>query len=302
MSRMQANSLSLPALLAPLALAACLLSACAQMQRLGPRPTPEPIIVTVAGSTDVRPLLIELTNVFTQRNPQLRFLLRGGGGRLGEQWLASGRADIAVSAALTPEADLPAGVLRIPIGFDALALVVHEANPADSLTTAQIRDLFSGHILDWNNLGAGGGEVLLVSREEGSAARALFERRLMGEESVARTAVVLSTGSDVVDFVASHQTAIGYAASSYLSGYKEPAPGGSAQAASFPRAPPAVKAVSIDGRSPSPADLASRNYPLTRPLFLLVRKDSPRPLQEFIEFAHSEEGQEIVARYLLPLR
>ena len=56
-----------------------------------------------------------------------------------------------------------------------------------------------------------------MSREEGSATRELFEERVMDEERVALTAVVMSTSSTVVEYVAAHRDAIGYVTSAYLS-------------------------------------------------------------------------------------
>ena len=307
----------LSVLLTPLTLAICLLSACALLEGSQARPTPTPVTVTVVGSTEMRPLLIELTAAYSERNPHLQFILRGGGSRLGEQWLASGRADIAASAAVYPDAELPADLVRIPIGLDGIALIVHNDNPVDALTLAQIRDLYRGRTLKWEDIqrdrrptpaaqlnwkDVGGGEVLLVSREEGSATRAFFEERVMGTDQVSWTAVVMPTSSDVVEYVASHRAAIGYVTSAYLSRTGESAEE-KRESGPLPAAiARAVKAVSVEGRLPYGADLVDHQYPLARPLYLFIRQSGEPALEDIVNFALGAEGQSIVARYHTPIR
>ena len=290
-----------PTLLTRLILAGCLLSGCALPSGSGATPTPEPVTLTIAGSTEMRPLLIELTAAYSERNPHVQFSLRGGGSRMGEQRLASGQADIAASTAAYPDAEIAAGLVRIPIGLDGIALVVHSDNPVNALTLAQIRALFGGRVLNWEEVG-GARDVLLVSREEGSATRELFEERVMDEERVALTAVVMSTSSSVVEYVAAHRDAIGYVTSAYLSQNGE---SDAEQRENTPQSAPAertVKAVAVEGRVPYGADLADYQYPLARSLYLLIDQSGDQSIQKFIDFALGEEGQDIVARFHVPIR
>lgn len=279
-----------------LALAACLFSACAQLQRQAEQPTPTPVTLTIAGSTEMRPLLTDLAAAYSEINPHLHVSLRGGGSQLGEQWLASGRADIAASAAGYPDTDLPADLVRILIGVDAIALIVHNDNPVEALTLEQIRDLFRGRALNWQNVGGRAANVLLVSREDGSAIRALFEERVMGEERVNLTAVVMSTGSEVIEYVAAHRAAIGYVSYAFLAQNGDPAaqrPDSGVQE---------VKALSVDGKMPFGPDLVDYQYPLVRPLYLLIRQNGAEAILEIIDFTLGEAGQNIVARYHIPVR
>ena len=291
----------LPTLLMRLILAGCLLSGCALPSGSRAIPTPEPVTLTIAGSTEMRPLLIELTAAYSARNPHVQFRLRGGGSRMGEQWLSSGQADIAASTAAYPDAEIPAGLVRTPIGLDGIALVVNSENPVEALTLEQIREIFRGRALNWGEVG-GARDVLLVSREDGSATRELFEERVMDEEGVALTAVVMSTSSNVVEYVATHRDAIGYVTSAYLSQNGESAAENRENAPSSAPVERTVKAVAIEGRMPYGADLAEYQYPLARPLYLLIDQSGDPLIQKVIDFALGEEGQEIVARYHVSIR
>ncbi len=289
-------------LLTRLILAGCLLSSCVFPQEDGAVPASAPLTLTIAGSTEMRPLLLELTSAYSERNPHVQFTLFGGGSRMGEQWLAAGQVDIAASTAAYPDAETPTGLVRIPVGLDGIAVVVNTDNPVESLTMVQVRDLFRGRALNWEEVGGAAREVLLVSREGGSATRELFEERVMDEGHVALTAVVMSTSSSVVEYVAAHPDAIGYVTSAYLSHTGMPPPSNGENASNTGTAEPTVKSVSVEGRMPYDTDLANHQYPLARALYLLFRQSGDPSIQRIVEFVLSEEGQAIIARYHAPIR
>ena len=289
-------------LLTRLILAGCLLSGCSWPQGAGAIPAPAPVTLTIAGSTEMRPLLLELTSAYSERHPHVQFTLLGGGSQMGEQWLASGQADIAASAAAYPDAETPAGLVRIPIGLDGIAVVVHSDNPVEALTLVQIRDLYRGRALNWGEVGGVARDVLLVSREDGSATRNLFEERVMDDDRVALTAVVMSTSANVGAYVAAHRDAIGYVTSAYLSQDGMPPAANDENTPDTGTAERTVKAVSIEGRVPFGADLTSHQYPLARALYLIFRQNDDPSIRKIVDFVLGEEGQAIIARYHAPIR
>jgi len=237
------------------------------------------------------PVLRELTAAYSKRHPNVLFAIRGGGSILGERWLENRRIDLAASTNFPNEAEPSATTMRIPIGLDGIAIVVHPDNPVSALTLAQLRDLYSGRLLDWQDVGGKAGDVLLVSREDGSATRMLFEARVMDEEGVTLTAVVMPTSEDVVGYVAEHPNAIGYVSRAYVmsdEAEQEQAIG--------------VNVVAVESRLPTKEEIAAQSYYLSRPIFLLRRKDDAARLQPFIDFVLSPAGQEIVAHFHVPIR
>lgn len=275
-----------------LLLSILLLAGCAQASVV----TPTPITITIAGSTEMRPVLNELTAAYSQRHPNVLFAIRGGGSILGETWLENQRIGLAASTRLPDEDDTPATIMRIPIGLDGVSVIVHPNNPVADLTLAQLRDIYSGKTLDWQDVGSGSGDILLVSREDGSATRMLFESRVMNEEGVSLTAVVMPTSEAVVDYVADHPNAIGYVSRAYvLAEDLLPTDGSQENLAG-------VRLVPVESRLPTSEDIRTQRYHLTRPIYLLRRQADTTQLQPFIDFVLSPVGQEIVARYHIPIR
>lgn len=292
-----------------LALGAVFLVACQPLEGAPVRST----TLRIAGATAMQPVLYDLTTTFRQQYPQVFFAIAGGGSTIGEERLFAGQLDLAASTLISPttpgrvlQNQRPFLPVRIPIGLDALAMIVHPNNPIDNLTLGQLQALYSGRLLRWEEVGALPAEVLLISREDGSGGRQLFEARVMGEEPVALTAVVMPTSADVVDYVAKHPNAIGYVSRAYVVSYlnqaEQPNNRSRAGDASDNESVPAVHVVAIEGQLPTHQAIQTQSYPLIQVLYLVSRTRATGWQQQFIDFVLSPAGQEIVARYHVRLR
>lgn len=290
--------------------------------------TSSPVTIRIAGSTAAAPALRDLTEAYSRHHPNVAFDIRGGGSTLGEEWIAAGEYDMVVStlfaesnqllstaeaqtpvaregaagSAATPPGSAPSAppslqrpsqtaLIRSLIALDGLAIVVHPANKVESLTPLQLRDLYSGHLLNWGEVDGRDEEVLLVSREDGSGARALFETRVMGDEPVSLTAVVMPTHADVVQYVAAHPQAVGYVSRGHVSNILTGAD-----------ADPPVRVLAVDGVYPLIENLRNQTYAFVYPLHLIIRRESSPQAKRFLEFVLSPPGQEIISRYHAPIR
>jgi len=252
---------------------------------------PTPLVITIAGSTEMEPVLAELTAAYSTLHPNVLFIVRGGGSLLGRVQLENRQVDLAASTAFPSTEETPTAFVHIPIGLDGVAVIVHPDNAVTGLTLAQLRDLYSGRLLDWQAVGGQSGGVLLVSREDGSATRILFEERVMDGEGVALTAVVMPTSEDMVEYVAEHPNAVGYVSRAYVM-----------SDGAFGEETAPVRPVAIESRLPIQQEIATQSYYLTRPIFLIHRTSDVDQLQPFLDFILSPAGQEIVARYHVRIR
>lgn len=272
----------------------------------------EPVTIKVAGATAMQPVLYALTSEFSRQHPYIFFDIAGGGSTIGEERLWQGQVDLAASTLISPTLP-PTGLTtpgqqqqRTPIGLDGLAVIVHPDNPLTNLTLLQLQELYSGRAWNWQSLGWRDTDVILVTREDGSGARTLFNERVMGELPTALTAIVMPTSAYVVDYVATHPTAVGYVTRAYVveevnaAAALSPALTPSTPAAT--RVAPRVTVLAIENQLPTTAALREQSYHLIQPLYL-VSQQRPRDwVKQFIDFTLSPQGQAIVARYHLPLR
>ena len=277
--------------------------------------TPAPTTITIAGSTAMRRVLVDMAAAYNRQHPDVLFVIRGGGSTVGEELVRGREVDLGASTLFPPEqqaggsasppppADDP--LVRVPIGLDGLAVVVHPSNSIDGLSLVQLRDIFAGRLLDWHALGSDNGEIQLVSREDGSGSRILFETRVMGDERVALTAVVMPSSQDVVDYVAKNPQAIGYVSRAEVAEWiaeDDAAPVSAAAAANNAAGLPRVKVIPVEGKLPTRASVRSQEYALTEPLYLISYGQPTGKIRQFIDFVLSPAGQAIVNRYDAPIR
>lgn len=279
--------------------------------------TPPPVTIRIAGSTSAAPALLAWTAAFHNQHAHVVFDLRWGGSHIGKEQVASGEADLAVST-LTPrmtpvgEQETTPPLHWLPIGLDGLAIIVHPSNKIETLSLAQLRDLYHGRILDWKTLGSDKGEVLLISREDDSGLRQFFEDRVMGAASVSLTAVVMPSNGDVLDYVAEHPAAIGYISRTYVADQLSAAasapitesiasPVETTTTLNDSRASNRVRLVAIEGKLPLLAYLKEQSYPLTLPVYLVVRQMLDGWPRQFLEFVLSPAGQELAQPYYAAL-
>ncbi len=259
----------------------------------------------------MQPVLLDLTDAFSHQHSNVLFHVRGGGSTVGEELMLADQVDLAASSLVpttpstttvtTPKSPL----VRIPIGLDGLAIVVHPSNPISNVTVLQLRELYSGRLLTWSELGVDVGEVVLVSREDGSGSRQLFEERVMGNEHVSLTAVVMPSSADVVAYVAQNPQAVGYVSRAYVVTWLDDNQLATSKAqpnanAAKPASP--VRVVRLEGELPTRENLQVQRYFLTQPLFLLSHGEPQGWSRQFVDFVLSPAGQEIVAQYHARIR
>ena len=266
--------------------------------------TPQPVTLTIGGSTAMQPVLAALADAFSREHPNVIFDIRGGGSTLGEARVRSQEIDMAAStllpdamrqdeestddqAADQPGDDAVDSLIYTPIGLDSVAIIVNEQNTVESLTIQQLRDLYSGRTLDWPSVDGLGDDVLLVSREDGSGTRRIFEERIMGDEAVSLTAVVMPSSADVVDYVSKRPRAIGYVSQAYLTN---------------PGANRNIRLVAVEGRLPDAEIDSDQPYYLTHPIFLVTNGEPSGWSRQFVDFALGPAGQAIVDLYHTRIR
>jgi phosphate transport system substrate-binding protein len=234
-----------------------------------------PVQLEIAGSTSMQPLLEELAGAYTARYDYVSIDIQGRGTRLGLEALRDGATDIAL-ASRELASEEGEGLEGVVIAHDAIAVLVNEGNPVQSLTIEQVRDLFSGDIVAWSEVGGEEEDVQVLSREDGSGTRQAFEESVMQGRRVTLTAIVVPGNSAVGDFVAENVATIGYASSVGV--------------------PLGARALSIDGAAPDLQALTQGEYPLTRPFVLVTAQNPGEDVQAFVDFVLSPAGQVIVGR------
>lgn len=232
--------------------------------------------VSTDGSTSMEAVIGALGEAFEADNSDVTFTYNPTGSGTGIQAVSEGRCDIGLSSRSLTDEEKARGLTETVLAYDGIAIVVNPENSVTVLTLQQLADIYTGKITNWSEVGGADGEIVLIGREAGSGTRDGFESITDTKDACQYRQQLTSTG-DVITTVASNPNAIGYAS---LSAVKD-----------------SVKALPIDGVSPSEATVKDGSYVVQRP-FVLVTKTGEKlsdAAQKFFDFATSADAVELIA-------
>lgn len=237
--------------------------------------------ITLAGSTAFQPFAEKLASDYMAAHPEVRITVQGGGSAVGIQSALSGAAQVGMAdlVKLPPEA---ANLTSTVVARDGIAVVVHPSNAVSNMTPEQVRDVFSGKIGNWSELGGSDAPITVVSREAGSGTRTSFEQ-IVGLENLTADALIQDSNGTVRETVANDARAVGYLSHGLLN--------------------ERIRDVALDGHRCTNPEIAAGGYTLVRPVFLLTQ-GAPQGLSKtFIDYVLSAEGQKTIeVSGLIPAR
>lgn len=233
--------------------------------------------ISIAGSTSVQPLVEKLAEVYMAANRGVRIDVQGGGSSVGVKSVAQAMADIGnISRELQDTERQSYPDLQVhKIALEGMAAVVHPGVVVDRLTTAQVQGIFAGEITNWSEVGGAARPIVIVAREEGSGTRDYFQERFMGQEKqIAAEAILQNANGALRTAVSSTPNAIGFLSFGYLDA--------------------ATKALAIDGVEPRLENIRNGSYSAVRPFSMLTRGEPSAPVEAFLGWILSDEGQRVV--------
>lgn len=233
----------------------------------------------VSGSNVTLPLVRLLAHEYPDRSVEFEFLpgLHTAGG---VQGVAGGELDIGlVSRELTDE-ERALGLRYVLLSNDALVVAVHPTVGVKTLTSEQVRGIYSGRYRSWQELGGPDLPIVVLDRNEDESAKIALRAHVLGHSlEVTSAAAVLSHEPDMIAAVASTPGAIGYFSL------------GAAVSQNV-----AVDLIALDGVAPTVENVKSGRYRAVRPLGVVTRPDSAPAIERFLEWAVGPEGRAVMER------
>jgi phosphate transport system substrate-binding protein len=242
--------------------------------------------ITVKGSDTMVILGQRWAERYMQERKGVVIQVTGGGSGTGISALINGTTDICNSSRPIKESERErlrqrygSRGVEIKCALDGLSIYVNEANPIRELTLQQIKDIYTGRIRNWSELGGSNQRIILYSRENNSGTYVYFKDEvLLGEDFDARTQNMPGTAA-VVNAVSKDRWGIGYGGAAYGKGIREVAVRKDASS-------PAVE--------PTAGNIRTGEYPISRFLYLYVRSRPTGAMKEYIDWILSDEGQSVV--------
>lgn len=230
--------------------------------------------VAAGGSTSMKNVIAALTEGFAEVEPGVTVSYDPTGSGAGITGAADQTLDIGLSSRALKD-DEKADVDGTTIALDGIAIIVNNASKVEDLTVDQLKQMFTGEITNWSEVGGDDGEIVLIGREAGSGTRDGFESIVEVKDSCKYAQELTATGA-VISAVEANPLAIGYASLSAVGD--------------------TVKMVTVGGVECSEETVKDGSYEVQRPFVFVTNKSVTlsEQAQAFFDFATSADAADLI--------
>ena len=230
--------------------------------------------VATGGSTSMKNVIAALTEGFAEVEPGVTVSYDPTGSGAGITGATDKTLDIGLSSRALKD-DEKADVEGTTIALDGIAIIVNNASKVEDLTVDQLKQMFTGEITNWSEVGGDDGEIVLIGREAGSGTRDGFESIVDVKDSCKYAQELTATGA-VISAVEANPLAIGYASLSAVGD--------------------TVKAVTVEGVECSEDTVKDGSYKIQRPFVFVTNKSVTlsEQAQAFVDFATSKDAADLI--------
>ena len=230
--------------------------------------------IATGGSTSMKNVIAALTEGFAEVEPDVTVSYDPTGSGAGITGAADKTLDIGLSSRALKD-DEKADVDGTTIALDGIAIIVNNASKVEDLTVDQLKQMFTGEITNWSEVGGDDGEIVLIGREAGSGTRDGFESIVEVKDSCKYAQELTATGA-VISAVEANPLAIGYASLSAVGD--------------------TVKMVTVGGVECSEETVKDGSYEVQRPFVFVTNKSATlsEQAQAFFDFATSADAADLI--------
>ncbi|MGD9677526.1 MAG: phosphate ABC transporter substrate-binding protein PstS family protein [Vulcanibacillus sp.] len=231
--------------------------------------------VSISGSTSVEKIGVATAEEFMALNPKVNVTYEGIGSSNGVKNANDGVTQIGTASRAIKESEKAWGLTEVVIAYDGVAVITHPSNSIEGLTLEEVQAIFKGEITNWSEVGGQPGEIVVVSREEGSGTRGAFEEIVKFEGELTDNATVVEGNGGVQTTVAQNPSSIGYVSFTYIND--------------------SVKPMLIDEVIPTTENVLNGTYSVSRPFVVIYHdKNMTDASKAYVDFVLSPAGQKIV--------
>ena len=230
--------------------------------------------VATGGSTSMKNVIAALTEGFAEVEPGITVSYDPTGSGAGITGPTDKTLDIGLSSRALKD-DEKADVEGTTIALDGIAIIVNNASKVEDLTVDQLKQMFTGEITNWSEVGGDDGEIVLIGREAGSGTRDGFESIVDVKDSCKYAQELTATGA-VISAVEANPLAIGYASLSAVGD--------------------TVKMGTVGGVECSEETVKDGSYEVQRPFVFVTNKSVAlsEQAQAFFDFATSADAADLI--------
>jgi len=239
--------------------------------------------IAVKGSTTVQPIMQKAVEAFMAQHKGVSISISASGSGDGAKALIDGTTPLAMMSREMKASEIEQAKAKgvnpkqIVIAYDCITPVVNSANPVKNLSMQQLKDIYTGKIRDWKDVGGNPGTIVLISRDSSSGTFEYWGEHVLKKERVVATALMQASNGAVAQAVSKNKYAIGYVGLAYAKA-------------------PGLKDLTVEGIAGSVATTLNGTYPISRGLYLYTNGEPGGEVAKLVNYILSDAGQKIVAQ------
>jgi phosphate transport system substrate-binding protein len=238
--------------------------------------------IVIKGSTTVLPVAQVALEAYMKANPGAKISLSGGGSGEGIKALIDGSTNIANSSREIKSAEAALAKSKgvepkeIAVAIDAIVPIVNPKNRVKNLTIDQLSQIYQGKITNWKEVGGDDLQIVVISRDSSSGTFEAWAEMVLNKAKVTPKAQLQASNGAIVQAISKNKYAIGYIGFGYIN--------------------KTVKPLTVNGVAASAKTALSKEFPVSRFLYMYTNGEPRGETAKFIKFILSSEGQKLVAK------
>lgn len=108
--------------------------------------------VVVGGSSSVTPVMEKLIEAYKKVNANVTIELQQSDSTTGMTQAGDGTVDIGMASRELKDSEKSKGLKGTKIAIDGIAVIVNKDNSLDSITSEQVKSIFTGKVTDWSQV------------------------------------------------------------------------------------------------------------------------------------------------------
>ena len=243
--------------------------------------------ITVKGSDTLVILAQKWAEVYMGEHPDTKVQVTGGGSGIGFAALQSQTTDLCDASRKAKPAEISNCIkvfgkrpTEYKVALDGLSIYVNPDNTLKEITLDQARQIFTGKMKNWKEIGGPDAPITVYSRENSSGTYEFFKANVLQGDDFAASAQTMPGTAAIVQAVVKDKNAIGYGGAAY---------GGNSKLLSVKKddSSPAI--------DPTEDNVENGTYPIWRYLYIYVNPNLDKgDISAYLDWIRSDEGQKYV--------
>ncbi|MGZ3237514.1 MAG: PstS family phosphate ABC transporter substrate-binding protein [Burkholderiaceae bacterium] len=227
--------------------------------------------VHIRGSTTLLPLMQRMGEAYMAEHPDVNVVISGGGTARGYKAILDGTADIAMASGAVSDEIADENNRRgiklhsTTLSYGVIVAVVHPSNAISNLSMKQLRNIFTGRINNWKELGGKNAPIKVFVGPPTGGITDTWKRLILGDEDTYTPSGIVMDNADRIEHLAKEPLAITFLTIGAENN-------------------PHLKILKIDGVIPNADTVHSGSYPLRAPLMMVTTETPSAATKQFIQY------------------